>query len=677
MAPWGMKWADRWIKTRDPNESSSSSQNNRIHVSAFDNYQGIGPKKYSFSEAAEAADHFSIHNLLIDYGDFGEVYKGSLDGEIRAIRKLSNLPDVHSQADLERKIMAAGRLRHRNLLQLDGYCIDGANTLLIFKYFSNGSLKYNLHGKENILDWKKRRNIALDSSRGLEYLHEVVPGQSKITHLNIKSDNILLDDNFLPKLCSPTENIIGKTQVGKYSYKSDIYSFGVILLELITGRKAIDEGTDIVMWANPLIERALNREYADFVDSRLQSFDHEEMYRMIFCANICINQPPNSCPSMREIHLALQVSMPLGIALDEKKYNKLQLRATYKDDESSSYIEEENQRNNLEHYSYGELVEATEFFSNNRLVGEGASGAVYRGKLGKEVVAIKKFKIIVNEEQENLEDQFEIEVLTRIRHPNVVKLIGYCSEGSNRLLVLEYLMNKSLNSYLHGKKFLDWSSRLNIAIGSAKGILYLHKYGIIHRDIKTDNILLDNNLEPKIADFSLSKFLPNTDNISHITSVLKGTNIYVDPEYSSIQKVSAKSDIYSFGVVLLELITGRKLIDQQQNLDIITWTWREIEQAFGNGEYRAVVNSILQSYDEEKIKRMIVALVDSKLGKNYDEEQMKRMVFCAIACLNKYSKSRPRMQKIIEVLEGKIIPPQNILDGSDNKSIKYSRFRDN
>ncbi|KAG8643515.1 hypothetical protein MANES_11G043400v8 [Manihot esculenta] len=603
MAPWGMKWADRWIKTRDPNESSSSSQNNRIHVSAFDNYQGIGPKKYSFSEAAEAADHFSIHNLLIDYGDFGEVYKGSLDGEIRAIRKLSNLPDVHSQADLERKIMAAGRLRHRNLLQLDGYCIDGANTLLIFKYFSNGSLKYNLHGKENILDWKKRRNIALDSSRGLEYLHEVVPGQSKITHLNIKSDNILLDDNFLPKLCSPTENIIGKTQVGKYSYKSDIYSFGVILLELITGRKAIDEGTDIVMWANPLIERALNREYADFVDSRLQSFDHEEMYRMIFCANICINQPPNSCPSMREIHLALQVSMPLGIALDEKKYNKLQLRATYKDDESSSYIEEENQRNNLEHYSYGELVEATEFFSNNRLVGEGASGAVYRGKLGKEVVAIKKFKIIVNEEQENLEDQFEIEVLTRIRHPNVVKLIGYCSEGSNRLLVLEYLMNKSLNSYLHGKKFLDWSSRLNIAIGSAKGILYLHKYGIIHRDIKTDNILLDNNLEPK--------------------------------------------------------------------------TWREIEQAFGNGEYRAVVNSILQSYDEEKIKRMIVALVDSKLGKNYDEEQMKRMVFCAIACLNKYSKSRPRMQKIIEVLEGKIIPPQNILDGSDNKSIKYSRFRDN
>ncbi|XP_043817578.1 putative proline-rich receptor-like protein kinase PERK6 isoform X2 [Manihot esculenta] len=524
--------------------------------------------------------------------------------------------------------MAAGRLRHRNLLQLDGYCIDGANTLLIFKYFSNGSLKYNLHGKENILDWKKRRNIALDSSRGLEYLHEVVPGQSKITHLNIKSDNILLDDNFLPK-------------------------------------------------ANPLIERALNREYADFVDSRLQSFDHEEMYRMIFCANICINQPPNSCPSMREIHLALQVSMPLGIALDEKKYNKLQLRATYKDDESSSYIEEENQRNNLEHYSYGELVEATEFFSNNRLVGEGASGAVYRGKLGKEVVAIKKFKIIVNEEQENLEDQFEIEVLTRIRHPNVVKLIGYCSEGSNRLLVLEYLMNKSLNSYLHGKKFLDWSSRLNIAIGSAKGILYLHKYGIIHRDIKTDNILLDNNLEPKIADFSLSKFLPNTDNISHITSVLKGTNIYVDPEYSSIQKVSAKSDIYSFGVVLLELITGRKLIDQQQNLDIITWTWREIEQAFGNGEYRAVVNSILQSYDEEKIKRMIVALVDSKLGKNYDEEQMKRMVFCAIACLNKYSKSRPRMQKIIEVLEGKIIPPQNILDGSDNKSIKYSRFRDN
>ncbi|XP_057997436.1 proline-rich receptor-like protein kinase PERK8 [Hevea brasiliensis] len=337
--------------------------------------------------------------------------------------------------------------------------------------------------------------------------------------------------------------------------------------------------------------------------------------------------------------------------------------------ESSSVVEDkENQGHaptsknhqayELKKYSFEQLAAAAGQFSNNFLLGEGAFGQVYEGKLHGKVVAIKKLKITQDEQhekpQKNLE---EIEVLRNVGHPHIVKLDGYCNEEANKLLVLEYVPNKSLNFHLHvGKELLEWENRMKIAVGSAKGIQYLHEGcdpKIIHRDIKSANILIDNEFQPKVADFSLAIFLPISDDITHISSsMMKGTNVYADPEHSPSQKVSEKSDIYSFGVVLLELITGKK--PSAINFNIIEWVRTQIESALSKGKYEDLVDSKLTSYPAEK---------------------MKRMIYCAIASIFKPSKFRPKMKEIIEVLEG-IVPPEQIWDWEDNKFL-HSTKKDN
>ncbi|XP_058004947.1 proline-rich receptor-like protein kinase PERK1 isoform X2 [Hevea brasiliensis] len=240
---------------------------------------------------------------------------------------------------------------------------------------------------------------------------------------------------------------------------------------------------------------------------------------------------------------------------------------------------ENHQSDVLKKYGFNDLSQATGGFNNNDLLGEGGFGQVYKATLDGKVVAIKKLKMLPESDvhsgkQPEIAKQFEeIDFLSIVSHQNVVQLIGYCSEGMNRLLVLEYVPNKSLRFHLNANKLLEWSNRMKIAIGSAEGLQYLHDgcgKRIIHRDVKAENILIDNDFEPKVADFSLSKILPNTNSVSHITSILRGTNVYADPEHGDVQKVSEKSDVYSFGVVLLELISGRKLMDKE-NISIVTW----------------------------------------------------------------------------------------------------------
>ncbi|XP_043811707.1 putative proline-rich receptor-like protein kinase PERK6 isoform X2 [Manihot esculenta] len=229
----------------------------------------------------------------------------------------------------------------------------------------------------------------------------------------------------------------------------------------------------------------------------------------------------------------------------------------------------------LRQFTYMELAIATEHFSNNVLLGEGGFGQVYKGFIDGKLYAVKKLKNQPDEQTQATMEE-EIRVISRVRHRNLVELIGYCIQGNNRLLVLEFLSNKSLKYHLHGKEVLEWSNRMKIAIGSAKGLKYLHEDcnpRIIHRDIKADNIVLDENFEPKVTDFGLSLFFP--ENVTHISKSIHGTEVYVDPIYSG--RVSYESDVYSFGVVLLELITGRKTMIGDTT--IVNWV---IEVSRGN-----------------------------------------------------------------------------------------------
>ncbi|KAJ4751341.1 Proline-rich receptor-like protein kinase PERK4 [Rhynchospora pubera] len=323
-------------------------------------------------------------------------------------------------------------------------------------------------------------------------------------------------------------------------------------------------------------------------------------------------------------------------------------------------------------FSFEELSAATNGFSQGNLVGQGGFGYVYVGVLpnGKQV-AIKQLK--AGSGQGEREFQAEVDIISRVHHRHLVSLVGYCIAGAQRMLVYEFVPNKTLEYHLHGKNVptMDWPTRLKIALGSARGLAYLHEDcypRIIHRDIKSANILLEMNFEAKVADFGLAKFTEDTN--THVSTRIMGTFGYLAPEYASSGKLTEKSDVFSFGVMLLELITGRKPVDLSMMEDsLVDWA-------------RPLMMSAIS---EEKFDE----LVDPKLGNNFDIVEMERLIASAAACVRHSAKRRPKMSQVVRALEGdasledlndRVKPGQSVVfsSSSDYDSGSYTnvnRFR--
>ncbi|KAJ0865519.1 putative protein kinase RLK-Pelle-PERK-1 family [Helianthus annuus] len=294
--------------------------------------------------------------------------------------------------------------------------------------------------------------------------------------------------------------------------------------------------------------------------------------------------------------------------------------------------------NNKTIFTYEDLANATKGFSQANFLGQGGFGYVHKGVIPSgEKVAIKQLK--TGSGQGEREFQAEVAIISRVHHKNLVSLVGYCASGIQRMLVYEFVPNNTLEFHLHGKgnDFLNWDKRMKIALGSAKGLAYLHEDcqpKIIHRDIKSANILLDYNFEPKVADFGLARFSPETD--THVSTRVIGTFGYLAPEYALTGKLTDKSDVFSFGVVLLELITGRRPIDKAQFLDdnIVDWARPLLTQVLEDGDYSS--------------------LADAKLQNNYECTEMSRMITCAALCVRHLARRRPSMSQIARALEGNL-----------------------
>ncbi|KAJ3669141.1 hypothetical protein LUZ60_011091 [Juncus effusus] len=303
---------------------------------------------------------------------------------------------------------------------------------------------------------------------------------------------------------------------------------------------------------------------------------------------------------------------------------------------------DQNQTNNgngnisAQTFTFRELASATSNFRPNCLLGEGGFGRVYKGTLEKtgKVVAIKQLDR--NGLQGNREFLVEVLMLSLLHHPNLVNLVGYCADGDQRLLVYEYMPHGSLDDHLldlsEDQEPLDWYTRMRVAYGAAQGLEYLHEKAnppVIYRDLKSSNILLDENFNPKLSDFGLAKLGPMGEK-THVSSRVMGTYGYCAPEYARTGHLTVKSDVYSFGVVLLELISGKRAMDtnkptHEQNL--VSWATPMFR-------------------DQKKFPM----LVDPLLEDSYPAKGLNQAVAVAAMCLQEEAMVRPLMADVVMAL---------------------------
>ncbi|CAN8266546.1 unnamed protein product [Cochlearia groenlandica] len=288
---------------------------------------------------------------------------------------------------------------------------------------------------------------------------------------------------------------------------------------------------------------------------------------------------------------------------------------------------------NLRRFSFKELQSATGNFSSKNLVGKGGFGNVYKGCLQDgTVVAVKRLKDVHNGGGE-IQFQTEVEMISLAVHRNLLRLYGLCTTSMERLLVYPYMSNGSVASRLKAKPVLDWGTRKRIALGAGRGLLYLHEQcdpKIIHRDVKAANILLDDYCEGVVGDFGLAKLLDHEE--SHVTTAVRGTVGHIAPEYLSTGQSSEKTDVFGFGILLLELITGL----------------RALEFGKAANQKGAILDWVKRLQEEKKLEK----IVDKDLKNNYDTKEVEEMVKVALLCTQYLPIHRPKMSEVVRMLEG-------------------------
>lgn len=287
-------------------------------------------------------------------------------------------------------------------------------------------------------------------------------------------------------------------------------------------------------------------------------------------------------------------------------------------------------------FSYNSLRSATRDFHPSNKIGGGGFGVVYKGVLRDGTcVAIKCLS--AESKQGTKEFLTEIDMISNIQHPNLVQLIGCCVESGNRMLIYEYLENNSLASSLLGSKgkrvALNWPQRVAICIGTASGLAFLHEEAsppIVHRDIKASNILIDDNLHPKIGDFGLAKLFP--ENATHLSTRVAGTIGYLAPEYALFGQFTKKADVYSFGVLIFEIISGKSSSKSAFGVDLLVlveWVWKLREEG------------------------RLLDIIDPELTE-YSEAELLRFIKVALFCTQSAPTQRPNMKQVIEMLSKQV-----------------------
>ncbi|URE34759.1 receptor kinase [Musa troglodytarum] len=639
-----------------------------------------GPHRFSYKDLFHAAKGFRDTELL-GMGGFGRVYKGVLPSSRSevAIKRVSH-GSRQGMREFIAEIVSLGRLRHRNLVQLLGYCRRQGELLLVYDYMSNGSLEKFLHDQAKpTLDWAMRFRIIKGVASGLLYLHE--DWEQVVIHRDIKASNVLLDDELNGRLGDfglarlydhgtdpQTTHVVGTmgylapelARTGKATTITDVFAFGAFLLEVACGRRPVDptaheEQLVLLDW---VVEKWRKGSILETRDPRLgEEYAVEEVELVLKLGLLCSHPLPTARPSMRQVVRYLEGHAPLPeLTPASLSFSLLALlRKEGFDDHimscpsssvatasvlSGELLEDWELEYGPRRFSYKDLFEATKGFRDKELLGMGGFGRVYKGVLQKSKAEVAVKRVSHESRQGMREFIAEVVSIGRLRHRNLVQLLGYCRRKGELLLVYDYMQNGSLDKFLYdeAKPTLDWPTRFRIIKGVASGLLYLHEdweQVVIHRDVKASNVLLDHELNGRLGDFGLARLYDH--GTAPKTTRVVGTMGYLAPELARTGKATTTTDVFAFGIFVLEVACGRRPVDP------ITF-----------GEEVILLDWVLENWR----KGCIQETSDPRLGEEFVVEEMELVLKLGLLCSHPLPAGRPSMRQVVEYLEGNAPLPE-------------------
>ncbi|KAL1542056.1 putative serine/threonine-protein kinase PBL23 [Salvia divinorum] len=609
-------------------------------------------RTFSLMEIKSATNNFSGEREIGE--GFGKVYRGFIDKckTMVAVKRLDKA-SVETPSRFDVEIAALSQIRHRNIVSLIGYCKESGEKILVYEYIANHTLEDHLHkllkdGRSE-LSWNERLTILIGVARGLYYLQYCVPGGS-FKHRDVKSSNILLDDNFVAKITDfgkakhvsldDPHNHVSTAVIGAFGYvnpyyylfkrltrDSDTYSFGLMVFEVLSGRRAVDG-------SRPKEERFLTtwifeKEAREILDPVFHGNVSE--YSLEICCNVaerCLNYLPKRRPEMSEVLAQLELALLASQngLVSEKIVNMPPLIADL-------------------------AIPLAELEKVNDSFGCGTRGSTvyyahYGTRQGPTHVAIKQYKCQLPQQA------FLAQVLTlsKLNHENVAKLHRFCMTRDMDYYVYEFASGRSLHDILHEEledveqpPYLEiipefpWAKRIKIAVEAAKGLCYIHdEKALIHRNIKSSNVLIFNGgSSAKITDLHICN--PCSCNFPPIRGGRPPCELYHPPEYSK-DGDSQGGDVYSFGIVLLELLTGKKPLDPTlpQGMNLVSWATPQLTNDEG-----------------------IRMVMDHRVGDDYPFVAVKKMAATVVLCLANEPILRPTMNEVLIDLQEALHETQN------------------
>ncbi|GJW30434.1 kinase-like domain, phloem protein 2-like protein [Tanacetum coccineum] len=556
-------------------------------------WENLEHLKVRLNDIELATENFD-EKYCIGSGGFGMVYKAQLEHFDSSISsRISSLIDGENKCDLlkKRSTVAIKRIfntqgeqgfiaeietltscKHENIISLLGFCDEGRDhMILVYELASKGSLEDYMGNSDKMtnLTWMQRLKICLDIAHGLNYIHtNTDQDKQKIIHRDIKSANILLGDNWEAKIADfglskfhpanqeastiNTNTIAGTNmyldpeyqKYGRLNKKSDIYSFGVVLLEILTGSLAYDP---VYTKVNEKGIAPIARDHfvkgtlLEIVDHKIKEETDERVFSL------------SKGPDKESLDIFSQIALR---CLAETQAQRPTIEVVINELKKALYCQE-NHKENLK-LSLEDITLATQSFSQDNLIGHGDFGNVYRGHThGHNIIAAKRLD--TKSAQGEAEFMTELKILMEYKHENVIGLLGYSDEEDEKIIVYQYASKGSLDRYLCDDS-LTWVMRLKICIDIAIGLEFLHgtvssPEMVIHRDINSSNILLFDDWKAKISDFGLSLVCPTNQDV--IVDNVTRTIGYRDPLYSKTGFLTKESDIFSLGAVLFDILCGK------------------------------------------------------------------------------------------------------------------------